>query len=84
MNPEPGKATPAAATGVANAESKPSPIPPECLITYGVWKSDIEALCRALDAQQRARLDAQQRAHFRGTVREESNAAPLEVADERY
>ena len=78
MNPEPGPATPPAAIGLADANSKPSPIPPECLITYGVWKSDIEALCRALDAQQRARLDAQQRAHFRPTVSTESTAAALE------
>ena len=76
MNPEPGNATSPGATGLANAESKPSPIPPECLITYGVWKSDIEALCRALDAQQRA--------HFCKPVPEESTAAALEVAGGRY
>ena len=70
MNPEPGEATPPAAIGLANADSKPSPIPPECLITYGIWKSDIEALCRALDAQQRAQL--------RPTVPEESTAAAFE------
>ena len=69
MNPEPGKATPPAAIGLANADSKPSPIPPECLIMYGIWKSDIEALCRALD---------QQRAQLRPTVPEESTAATLE------
>ncbi len=70
MNPEPGKATPPAAIGLANADSKPSPIPPECLITYGIWKADIEALCRALDTQHGAQ--------FRPTVPEESTAAALE------
>ena len=70
MNPELGKATPPAGIGLANADSESSPIPPECRIAYGVWTPDIEALCRALDAQQQA--------HFRSTVPEEKSAAPLE------
>ena len=46
----------AAPTGaeVAKVDSEPSPMPIESPVARGAWTQDIEALCRALEAQQRA------------------------------
>jgi hypothetical protein len=42
------------AVELAKADSECSPIPIESPVARGVWTRDIEALCRALEAQQRA------------------------------
>lgn len=46
----------AAATpdGLAEIDSGGSPAPAEAPVARGIWTRDVEALCRALDAQQRA------------------------------
>jgi hypothetical protein len=56
----------AAPTGaeVAKVESECSLIPIEPAVARGVWTRDIEALCRALEAQQRAhfpRIDTEKK-----------------------
>ena len=56
----------AAPTGaeLAKTGSDCSPIPSESPVGQGPWTRDIEALCRALDAQQRAHfpgVDAKQK-----------------------
>jgi hypothetical protein len=62
MNP---KAVVAAPTGgeLAKVDSESSPMPIESPVARGVWTRDVEALCRALEAQQRA--------HFPSTDAEE-------------
>ena len=63
MNPQTTAAAPTAAE-LAKVDSECSPIPIESPAARGVWTRDIEALCRALEAQQRA--------HFPGTDAEEN------------
>jgi hypothetical protein len=41
---------------LAQVDSECSPMPIESPAAHGVWTHDIEALCRALDAQQRSAL----------------------------
>lgn len=60
---KPKTIVPAPTAEVAKGDSECPPIPIEPPVTRGVWTRDIEALCRALEAQQRA--------HFRSTDREE-------------
>lgn len=45
----------------AKVDAGSSPVATETPVRRGTWTRDVEALCRALEAQQRA---AQQRAHF--------------------
>ena len=51
MNPKTVVAAPTAAE-LAKVDSKCSPIPLKSPAVRGVWTRDIEALCRALEAQQ--------------------------------
>ncbi len=53
MNPQTNVAA-SAADELAKVDSECSPIPVESPVARGVWTRDIEALCRALEAQQRA------------------------------
>ena len=53
MNPKTIVAAPAGAD-LAKVDSECSPIPIASPAARGVWTHDIEALCRALEAQQRA------------------------------
>ena len=55
MNPKAIVAAPAAAE-LAEVDSECAPIPIESQVTRGAWTREIEELCRALEAQQRARL----------------------------
>ena len=41
---------------LVQVDSECSPLPIESPAAHGVWTHDIEALCRALDAQQRSAL----------------------------
>ena len=63
MNPQINVAASAAAE-LAKVDSECSPIPVESPVARGVWTRDIEALCRALEAQQRAHfpsIDAEEK-----------------------
>jgi hypothetical protein len=54
----------APAAELAKVDSECSPMPIESPVAHGVWTHDIEALCRALAAQQRAhfpKLDAEEK-----------------------
>jgi hypothetical protein len=54
----------APAAELAEVDSECSPMPIESAVAHGVWTHDIEALCRALAAQQRAhfpKLDAEEK-----------------------
>jgi hypothetical protein len=53
MNAKTIAAEPTAAE-LANGDSEASPVATQTPVVRGVWTRDIEALCRALDAQQRA------------------------------
>jgi hypothetical protein len=53
MNAKTIAAEPTAAE-LAEVDSECSPVPIQSPVVRGVWTRDIEALCRALDAQQRA------------------------------
>jgi len=53
MNAKTIVAAPAGAE-LATVDSECSPMPIEAPVARGVWTRDIEALCRALEAQQRA------------------------------
>jgi len=55
MNPKTIEATPMDAE-LTQVDSECAPIPIESPVAHGVWTRDIEALCRALDAQQRGAL----------------------------
>ena len=55
MDPKTIVATPTGAE-LAQVDSECSPMPIEPPVAHGVWTRDIEALCRALDAQQRSAL----------------------------
>jgi len=49
---------------LAEVDSECTPIPIESQVTRGAWTREIEELCRALDAQQRAhfrRIDAEEK-----------------------
>jgi hypothetical protein len=63
LNPKTKVAAPAAAELVeVDSECTPSPI--ESQVTRGAWTREIEELCRALEAQQRAhfpRIDAEKK-----------------------
>jgi hypothetical protein len=61
MNAKAIVAAPAGAE-LAKVDSESSPVPIEAPVARGVWTRDIEALCRALEAQQRA--------HFPSTDKE--------------
>jgi hypothetical protein len=62
MNPQTIEAVSVAAE-LSNVESDSSAEQAELAVARGVWTRDVEALCRALDAQQRA--------HFRSPAPEE-------------
>ena len=62
MNPETIEAAPLAA-GPTDTGSESSSTPTGSEVAFGVWTRDIQELCRALDAQQRA--------HFRRTTAEQ-------------
>ena len=54
----------APAAELAKVDSECSPIPIKSPVARGVWTRDIEALCRALEAQQRAHfptIDAEEK-----------------------
>lgn len=53
MNPETIEAVPLAA-GPAEAASELSSTSTGSEVAFGIWTRDIQELCRALDAQQRA------------------------------
>ncbi len=53
MNPQTVEAV-AVAAGLTEVDSDHSPMRAEPPVARGVWTRDVEALCRALDAQQRA------------------------------
>ena len=53
MNPQTIEAV-SVATELTKVDSEYSPIRTEPPVARGVWTRDIEALCRALEAQQRA------------------------------
>ena len=53
VNPKTIVAAPAAAE-LAEVDSECTPIPIESQVTHGAWTREIEELCRALEAQQRA------------------------------
>ena len=53
MNPKTIVAAPPAAR-LAEVDSEGTPIPIESQVTRGAWTREIEELCRALDAQQKA------------------------------
>jgi len=53
MNPQTIEAV-SVATELTKVDSECSPIRTEPAVARGVWTRDIEALCRALEAQQRA------------------------------
>lgn len=53
MNPSILSAAPMAAE-LALVESEPSPVQIETPVARNVWRRDIEALCRAVEKQQRA------------------------------
>jgi len=55
MNPKTIVAAPTAAE-LAKVDAECSPIPIESPVARGAWTRDIEALCRALEAQQRAHV----------------------------
>jgi hypothetical protein len=55
MNPKTIVAAPMDAE-LAKVESECSPMPIESPVAHGVWTHDIEALCRALAAEQRSAL----------------------------
>ena len=63
MNAKTIVAAPAGAE-LATVDSECSPMPIEAPVARGVWTRDIEALCRALEAQQKAhlpRIDAEEK-----------------------
>ena len=63
MNPKIIVAAPTDAE-LAKVDSECSPVPIESPVAHGAWTRDIEALCRALAAQQRAHfpsLDAEEK-----------------------
>ena len=63
VNTKPIVAAPAAAE-LAEVDSECTPIPIESQVTRGAWTREIEELCRALEAQQRAhfpRIDAEEK-----------------------
>jgi len=63
VNPKTVVAAPAA-TELAAVDSECTPIPPESQVTRGAWTREIEELCRALEAQQKAhlpRIDAEEK-----------------------
>jgi len=63
MNPKAIVAAPAAAE-LAEVDAESMPIPIESQVTRGAWTREIEELCRALEAQQRAhvpRTDAEKK-----------------------
>jgi hypothetical protein len=62
MNPETIE-TVSLTAGPADTGSEPSSTPTGSEVAFGVWTRDIQELCRALDAQQRA--------HFRRTPAEQ-------------
>jgi len=55
VNPKIVVAAPAA-TELAEVDSECTPIPIESQVTRGAWTREIEELCRALEAQQKAHL----------------------------
>ena len=55
MNPKTIVAAPAAAE-LAEVDSECTPIPIDSQMTRGAWTREIEELCRALEAQQRAHV----------------------------
>ena len=55
VNPKTVVAAPAAVE-LAEVDSKCTPTPVESQVTRGAWTREIEELCRALEAQQRARF----------------------------
>ena len=70
MNPETMQAE-AVAADPPHVDSECSPMQDEPYVACGVWTRDVEALCRALDAQQRA--------HFPRLVAEERNTGGLKA-----
>jgi hypothetical protein len=63
MNPKTIVAAPTAAE-LAKVDSEFSPIPIESPVARGAWTREIEELCRALEAQQRAHfpsIDAEEK-----------------------
>jgi hypothetical protein len=63
MNPKTMVAASAAAE-LAEVDSECTPIPIESQVTRGAWTREIEELCRALEAQQRAhfpKIDAEEK-----------------------
>ncbi len=70
MNPETMEAE-AVVADPAQVNSECSPIRDEPYVARGVWTRDVEALCRALDAQQRA--------HFPSPGTEERNTGRLKA-----
>jgi hypothetical protein len=63
VNPKTIVAAPPAAK-LAEVDSECTPIPIESQVTRGAWTREIEELCRALDAQQRAHfpsIDAEEK-----------------------
>ena len=63
VNPKTIVAAPAAAE-LAEVDSECTPIPIESKVTRGAWTREIEELCRALEAQQKAhlpRIDAEEK-----------------------
>ena len=63
MNPKTIVAAPAAPE-LAEVDSECTPIPIASQVTRGAWTREIEELCRALEAQQRAhfpRIDAEEK-----------------------
>ena len=63
MNPKTIVAAPAAVE-LAEVDSECTPIPIESQVTRGAWTREIEELCRALEAQERAhfpRIDAEEK-----------------------
>ena len=55
MNPTAIVAAPTAAE-LGKVDSECTPMPIESPVTRGAWTREIEELCRALEAQQRARF----------------------------
>jgi hypothetical protein len=55
VNPKAIVAAPAVAE-LAEVDSECTPIPIESPVTRGAWTREIEELCRALEAQQRAHV----------------------------
>jgi len=57
VNPKIIVAAPAA-TELAEVDSECAPIPIESQVTRGAWTREIEELCRALEAQQKAHFSS--------------------------